>query len=131
MRFGGCLVTDGYGRPAFTADNVYNRAELLREGIDDAGAQSSLRHISAITSNARPIVRNRKLPVVAIDLVGNDNPAIFLVFGERMLERVEHTFRNDEPYAHRIAGRYRVPVTDDLHRDGAAVTDHRLCQCLA
>ena len=38
LRLGGCRMTDGYGGPTFTADNVYNRVELLRQGIDDAGA---------------------------------------------------------------------------------------------
>ena len=78
--------------PPTTSDH---RVELLCQGIDDAGAQPGLRHSSAFTPNARPVICYRKRPIGASDLVGNDNPAIFLVFGERVLERVEHSFNRN------------------------------------
>jgi hypothetical protein len=83
-------VTDRDRRPARTAQNLHPGVKLLRERVDDAGAEAGLRLREDAHRRTNAVVCDRELPVRSCDFETDRYLMVRLVtVWERMLEGVQ------------------------------------------
>jgi len=101
--FAGAFFVDKRDRGArLCVGNVKNGSHLLCERLDDSSAQSRLGPIRA-ERNPNAVVAHRKRPVWTLRVeIDRDDAAP--MFGESMLKRIDHEFRDDQTHAHRDVG---------------------------
>lgn len=119
----------GQRRAAFASRDLHIRGKPLSKCLDNARPESVLQLEDASRLRlTHTIIRNRKHPIGAVDLVLHDNAAVCAasVGWERMFDGVEDTLGHNEADADRVVCRQASFSRNDFERDRSAATDHRL-----
>ena len=105
--------------------------EVLRERLDEGCSQAALRRRAYDIRLSDPIIRHRKLPIRSVDLVADDDPTVWPVFGKCVFQSVDHELGDDKAEADGLGGLGRAAVDQNFQRDRPALTDHRSREAFA
>ena len=89
-------VCDGHGCARRPAGDLNRCIKLPRERFDDTRAESGLDCLTAAVDLAASVVRDRKGPVGADNLIANDDLTMSFVVGECVLKGIDHELRDDQ-----------------------------------
>ena len=85
--------------------------EVLRERLDEGCSQAALRRRAYDIRLSDPIIRHRKLPIRSVDLVADDDPTVWPVFGKCVFQSVDHELGDDKAEADGFGGQAVPPLT--------------------
>lgn len=129
-RLGDLFLNDRDDGAFFRGAALDTRAELLREGFDDAGAEAAVFFVLTFARiHADAVVGDAQLPASIQYLIRDEDLAF--AFGEGVLERVDHELGGEEPQADRLIGCHGSYLARDGERDGLSTADHGFGDALA
>src|SRR5947209_4214762 len=99
-----CSMRDRHGGPRQRSGNLHAAIKLPCQCLDDARAEPGSDWVETSLRSANPIVGNGKPPACPVQFVGDDDQPSCSVRGERVLQGVDHKFRDGEPDTYCLRG---------------------------